>query len=150
MTLDVGSPAPDIVGENLSGGPFSWANIRGSKSAVVVFPTAAISPTEIVALRNLYVRYADQAEFITFQKTVPSIAMARMFIQQMGVTWPVILDREGENFRRYGVVNPPVVYFVDQDGVVVGVMQPEPGRPASAGDIEAGIKQYLHTDQGGD
>ncbi len=147
--LEIGTPAPEIVGENLSTDNFSWAALQGKKSAVLVFSTSAINPAEVMALRGMYERYRDQIEVITFLRSVPSTGMARIFIRQMGISWPVILDRDGHVFQEYGVVNPPAVYFVDANARIAGIAVPEPGRAPSVTDIEAGIQKYLTQEQGG-
>ncbi|NOZ06907.1 MAG: TlpA family protein disulfide reductase [Chloroflexi bacterium] len=147
--LEIGTLAPEVVGENLSTDDFSWAALRGKKSAVLVFATAAINPAEVMALRGMYERYRDQIEVITFLRSVPSTGMARIFIQQMGISWPVILDRGGQVYQQYGVLNPPAVYFVDSNARIAGVAVPEPGRAPSVADIENGIQAFLIKEEGG-
>jgi len=147
--LEIGTLAPEVLGENLSTDDFSWVALQGRKSAVLVFSTSAINPGDVMALRGMYERHRDRIEVITFLRSVPSAGMARMFIQQMGVSWPVILDRDGHVFQEYEVINPPAVYFVDANARIAGVAVPEPGRAPSVTDIENGIQKFLTKERRG-
>ena len=40
------------------------------------------------------------------------------FVQQLGVSYDVLLDRQGEVTRRYQVMSLPVTFIVDRQGVI--------------------------------
>ncbi len=40
------------------------------------------------------------------------------FTQEMGVTFPIILDKELKLTRRYGVLSLPATFFIDKKGII--------------------------------
>ena len=46
-------------------------------------------------------------------------AAVRPFVDQMGLTFPVLLDQEGTLPSRYGVTGYPETFVIDRDGRVV-------------------------------
>ncbi len=136
--LEAGTPAPEIEAENLTGGPVKLANYKGKRPVVLVFPPVNVDPARINATKNIYQSLRDKVELIAVQKTVPSKQMAKMFLQQMGVQFPVLLDESGAAFKAYGVEKPPAVFYINAAGVIVAS-----GTEGDLGEIEAGVKEYL-------
>ena len=136
--LEPGTPAPEIEGENLTGAPVKLADLKGQRSAVLLFPPVNVDPARINATKALYEKYRDRVELIAVQKTVPSKPMAKMFLQQLGVQFPVVLDEAGATFKAYGVEKPPAAFFINRDGVIVAT-----GTEGELDAIEAGIQEHL-------
>jgi thiol:disulfide interchange protein len=40
------------------------------------------------------------------------------FLQEFGVTYPIVLDESGDTFKTYNVLGLPTTVFVDRDGIV--------------------------------
>jgi peroxiredoxin len=136
--LNAGAPAPEIDAENLTGGPVKLADYKGKRPVILVFPPVNVDPARINATKILYQNMRDAVELIAVQKTVPSKQMAKMFLQQMGVQFPVLLDESGAACEAYGVEKPPAAFYINTDGEIVA--------SSTDGDLdqlEAGVKQYL-------
>lgn len=136
--LDAGTPAPEIEGENLTGDPIKLADLKGKRSVVLVFPPVNVDPARVNATKALYQTVRDNVELIAVYKSFPSKQMAKMFLQQMGVTFPVVLDESGAAYEAYGVEKPPAAFYINQDGEIVAS-----GTEGDLAEIEAGVKQYL-------
>jgi len=140
--LTVGTAAPDIKLMNLTGAAITLADLKGKKAAVVIFPEVNVEPARTRGVQGIYTKYREQVEIIAIQRSVPSVPMAKVFLQQMAITFPILLDDKGEVHKAYGVEKPTVAYFVDKNGVIVGVGEMI-GQKADASVLEQGIKQYL-------
>lgn len=136
--LEPGTPAPEIEGENLTGDPVKLSELKGQRSVVLLFPPVNVDPARINATKALYEKYRDAVELIAVQKTVPSKPMAKMFLKQLGVEFPVVLDESGTTFKAYGVEKPPAAFFINRDGVIVAT-----GTEGDLEAIEAGIQEHL-------
>jgi len=136
--LEPGTPAPEIEGENLTGDPIKLSDLKGQRSVVLLFPPVNVDPARINATKALYEKYHDTVELIAVQRRVPSKPMAKMFLQQLGVKFPVVLDESGASFKAYGVEKPPAAFFINRDGVIVAT-----GTEGDLDAIEAGIQEHL-------
>ena len=136
--LEPGTPAPEIEGENLTGAPVKLSDLKGQRGVVLLFPPVNVDPARINATKALYAKYRDRVELIAVQKSVPSKPMAKMFLKQLGVQFPVVLDEAGATFKAYGVEKPPAAFFINREGQIVAT-----GTEGELDDIEAGIQQYL-------
>ena len=47
------------------------------------------------------------------------LAAVKPFVQQEGLTFPILLDREGVVSLRYGVTGYPETFIIDRDGRVI-------------------------------
>ena len=70
-------------------------------------------------------------------------AAVTTFVQSYGLTFPVLLDRQGAVGERYRVIALPATFFVDRKGALVGAVlgYREWGAPAA--------RAYLHGLLGG-
>ena len=136
--LEAGNAAPEISADNLTGGPIRIEDYQDKRAVVVVFPPVNVDPARVKAFNTLYQNIRDDVEIIAVYKKFPSKQMAKMFLQQMGVQFPVLLDESGAAYEAYGVEKPPAAFYVDKDGNIV---------TSSAEDdldkIEESIKQQL-------
>ena len=73
----------------------------------------------------------------TFQD---SEANAAAFIQEMGLTFPILLDRDGGVSNRYQLRALPTTYFIDRQGVIRSVV---PGGPMSESLIQSKVADLL-------
>ncbi len=75
--------------------------------------------TEMPIFQSFYEEYGDLGLVIlgvNLRETEPTV---RSYTQEMGVTYPIVLDRNGEIAQHFRVVGPPVTILIDGDGEVV-------------------------------
>jgi len=53
------------------------------------------------------------------------VTMAKAFLMQLGIKFPVVYDQKQEVFGLYGVETPVVIYGINKDGVVTYAAQLE-------------------------
>ncbi|MBS1251625.1 MAG: Thiol-disulfide oxidoreductase ResA [Anaerolineales bacterium] len=117
--LEAGTAAPEIQGENLTGGPVKLADYAGKRAVALVFPPVNVDPASVSSTNALYQDVRDDIEIIAVYKKFPSKQMAKMFLKQMGVQFPVLLDESGAAYEAYGVEKPPAAYYIDKEGNIV-------------------------------
>ena len=120
----VGSFAPSFDLPTPDGGTIKLADQRG-KWVVLNFWATWCPPcrAEMPILQALH-----EGEISVPEKLGPvtvialnrdeTAAQVNTFTAELGLTLPIVLDAEGKISNRYGVVQLPVTYFIDPNGVV--------------------------------
>jgi cytochrome c biogenesis protein CcmG, thiol:disulfide interchange protein DsbE len=117
----IGEPMPAFVGTTLDGDPFSSADLAG-KPAIVNFWASYCIPScvnEHPVLLDLAARHGDELQMVgVLVSDTPD--GARGFLARYGeVSWPSMLNTDGQISIDYGVTGPPETFFVDAHGIVV-------------------------------
>ncbi len=124
--LQVGSTAPAFKGMNLMGGEFNFEAVKGAKGIVITFSPDQINPAQVSWVKNLYEKNRADIEMVSVTRKIPSVTMAKAFLMQLGIKFPVIYDQKQEVFALYGVENPVAIYGINKEGVIVSAAQMEP------------------------
>jgi peroxiredoxin len=123
----VGAPAPVITAETVDGEQVSLSGLRG-KVVILNFWATWCAPCreEMPALQERYEKYKDSdlvVLAVDFDETADDV---RAFRDQLGLTFPVLLDPGAAIQQLYRVRGYPTTYFVDRDGTIqvqhIGVM----------------------------
>lgn len=140
-----GFPAPDFTLPALDGGDMALSALRG-QVVIINLWTAWCPPCreEMPALDEAYRRYREQGLVVlgvnsTFQDDEET---AVRFVRELGLTFPILLDRQGTVSRRYELQALPTTYFVDRQGVIRDVVL---GGPMSMSTMESKILGLLAT-----
>ena len=139
----VGFAAPDFDLEALDGGRIKLADLRGK--VVMVNLWASWCPpcrAEMPAIEQVYQQYkARGLEVVAVNATYrDSEAEARSFLNGLGVTFPVALDRDGLTNRQYYVQLLPSTYFIARDGTIGDMLF---GGPVTEALIAAKVEKLL-------
>ena len=118
--LRVGDRAPDFALADLDGEPVRLADYAGRPvlvnfwaswclPCVEEFPVLAeaLETHADIGLAVIGIVYRDRSE------------AARAFGNQLGATWPLVMDPGERVARAYGVFGPPESWLVGPDGIVV-------------------------------
>ncbi|HZQ07381.1 MAG TPA: redoxin domain-containing protein [Anaerolineae bacterium] len=124
--LQVGTTAPDFKAANLLGGEFSLDAVKGKKGVVITFAPDQINPAQVYWAKNLYEKNRADLEMVSITRQIPSVSMAKAFLMQLGIKFPVVYDPKQDVFKLYGVENPVVIYSINKDGVITNVVEVEP------------------------
>ena len=136
--VEEGSQARDFSLHNLAGEKVSLSDYKG-KVVLINFWATWCPPcrAEIPDLEAAYREHQDD-DFVVLGVSIedpPETVQA--FVAEYGVTYPVLLDSEGEMVRVYRAAGLPTSVFVDPQGVIrirhVGYLS------------EAQLKQYLQS-----
>ena len=138
--------APDFTLELLGGGQVTLSELRGK--GVVINLWASWCPpcrAEMPAIQQVYEKakgrgLAVLAVNTTFQDSERDAAG---FVQELGLTFPVPLDRSGAVSRQYQLRALPSTFFVDRKGIIRKVII---GGPMSDATIQTAVEEILEGD----
>jgi cytochrome c biogenesis protein CcmG/thiol:disulfide interchange protein DsbE len=128
-----GFPAPDFTLPALGGGDIRLADQAGQ--VVIINLWASWCPpcrAEMPAIEQVYVANRDRGLVVlavnsTYQDNEDSAAR---FAQDLGLTFPILFDRDGAVSRRYRLRALPTTFFVDRRGLIRSVVVGGPMSPA--------------------
>ncbi len=135
--------APDFTLDTLDGTKVTLSDLRGK--IVVINLWATWCPpcrAETPALENAYVQYKDSGVVVLglnvtnqdSEKDVP------LFVEEFGLTFPILLDRDGSVSALYQLKGLPTTYFVNREGIIRTVVV---GGPMSETFIRSKIEALL-------
>jgi len=138
--------APDFTLELLGGGQVTLSELRGK--GVVINLWASWCPpcrAEMPAIQRVYEKTRGRglevlAVNTTFQDSERDAAG---FVQELGLTFPVPLDRSGAVSRQYQLRALPSTFFVDRKGIIRKVII---GGPMSDATIQTAVEEILEGD----
>ncbi len=136
--------APDFTLDTLDGNVVTLSELRG-KVVVVNFWTTWCPPcrAETPALEKSYEQYKDSGVVIlgvnlTNQDVIGEV---ESFIQEFGLIYPILLDRDGTvGSTLYQIKGLPSTFFVNRDGIIRTVLV---GGPMSEAFIRSKIEALL-------
>ena len=123
--LEVDQPAPDFFLRTLNGRSVRLSDYRG-KTVVLNFWASWCPPCrrEMPDFQTLWEERGPSGPddlVILAVNLLPedTIAAAEGFVEEFGLTFPILLDTSrGEVARRYGVRALPATFFIDRAGIV--------------------------------
>jgi len=117
--------APDFTLDTLDGDTVTLSDLRGK--AVLVNLWATWCPpcrSEMPAIQKLYDEYKDQGFVVLAVNATNQDQVSKIpdFIQEYGLTFPILLDTAGEVSRQYQLRSLPSSFFIGRDGVIQEVV----------------------------
>lgn len=116
-----GFPAPDFSLPDLGGRVHRLSSLHGKVVFLNVWATwCPPCREEMPSMETLYQRLKDQ-DFIMLAVSQDENGKSAVepFVEQMKLTFPVLIDTSGLVSRRYGVTGYPETFVIDRDGKVV-------------------------------
>jgi peroxiredoxin len=113
-------PAPDFTLPRLDGTELHLADTRG-QVVLVNFWATWCPPCrgEMPGLEALWQRYREQGlAVVGVSEDTGRLAWIERNVAELGVTFPVLLDREGQVGRRYRVTGLPASVLIGRDGTI--------------------------------
>jgi len=119
-----GSAAPDFRLERLEGGQTSLAEIVARRPAILVFfkITCPVCQMTLPFLERIHASGA----LPVFGISQNDAEDTREFLQEFGVTFPMLLDGEEDNFpasNGYGISSVPTTFLVEGEGTLSRVIE---------------------------
>ena len=139
--------APDFTLDTLQGEQVKLSGLRG-KVIVVNFWTTWCPPcrAETPALEMSYEAYKDLDVVILGVNLTDqdSLKEVESFVQEFGLTYPILLDRDGAVGLLYQLSGLPTTFFINREGIIRTVVI---GGPMSETSIRSKIEALLKEEQ---
>ena len=135
--------APDFTLQTTDGETISLSNLRGQAVLVNIWASWCMPcRAEMPAMQRLYEEYKDDGLVILgVNSTVQdSVAAARSFAAEFGLTFPILLDLEGIATQLYEVRALPSSFFIGRDGMIREVVI---GGPMSEALLRTRVEKIL-------
>ncbi|MFS0557520.1 peroxiredoxin family protein [Brevibacillus sp. 179-C9.3 HS] len=120
--INQGNLAPDFELQTLAGESVKLSDFRGKKVIVNMWATwCPPCRAEMPDMQKFYEKYKEEnvtilaVNMTTSEKNVESIPT---FLDEFGITFPVVLDEQNEVAEIYQVVALPSSYIIDANGVI--------------------------------
>lgn len=116
--------APDFELQSLSGEKIRLSDYRGKKVFLNFWASwCAPCKVEIPYMENYYEKHKEleNVEIIAVNMTKGELNTKKVheFVYAHGLTFPVLLDSNGDIERIYKVIGLPTTYLIDEDGIIV-------------------------------
>jgi cytochrome c-type biogenesis protein len=114
--------APEFSGRTLRDQPVSLAALRGRVVLLNFWATWCLEcRPEMPAFEGLHRRFASRGLAILGINTREDGKAVRRYAEELGLTFPLVLDRDGKIGRLYGVVGLPTTFLIGRDGRAVAL-----------------------------
>lgn len=113
--------ATDFTLPQLNGEDFTLSQTRG-KMTIINFWASWCGPCKMEAphLQEFYEAYSDRVEIVAVNNTSKDKREdAAAFVEQYGLTFPVLLDETGEISTMYGAFAIPTTVFLNETGEII-------------------------------
>lgn len=119
-SLDIGNLAPDFILNSLDNKQIQLSSFRGEKAVVVNFWATWCPPCreEMPAFEEIFVNNIDEIAILGVNLQESEGAIDK-FLQEIPVTYPLLLDPNKRVKELYNVFTQPVTYFIDKEGKIV-------------------------------
>ena len=143
-----GFTAPGLTLQTLDGETITLSDLHGQ--AVLINFWASWCPpcrNEMPAIQQVYEEYRDEGFIVLAVNSQEQDAGVAAFAEPLGLTFPILIDRDGSVFDDYQVAALPTTFFVDRAGVIRGVTT---GGFLSRAFFESEVASLLVVDKGGE
>lgn len=115
-----GHPAPDFELKTLAGNTIRLSNFEG-RPVILNFWATWCGPcrAEFPELQQVAAENSDNLVIIGVNHTsADSPALVPDFVEEFGITFPIVLDETGEVVKTYQVLGLPTSVFIDRNGII--------------------------------
>jgi cytochrome c biogenesis protein CcmG/thiol:disulfide interchange protein DsbE len=134
----VGAPAPDFQLRTPAGESYRLSGLRGQ--AVFLNFWAVNCPYckgEMRAIQSIHTRYREQGLAVLGINKGDRLLNVADFANELQLTFPLLLDRNGKVSGAYGAVSLPTSFFIDRAGVIRGIHMGEMFEDDMAAQVQA-------------
>jgi peroxiredoxin len=115
--LKAGSVAPEFTLPRIDGGELSLSDLRGGR-ALLVFSDPDCGPCDELAprLQELHLTRPDMQIVVISRRDAEA---NRAKAESLGLTYPIVLQKQWEVSLKYGMFATPIGYLIDEHGVLL-------------------------------
>jgi cytochrome c biogenesis protein CcmG, thiol:disulfide interchange protein DsbE len=135
-------PAPDFTLNTLDGTKVALSDLKGRVLLINVWATwCPPCRVEMPAIQAAYEQYHDQGFTVAAVNLQEEPSAVATFMREQQLTFPTLLDPDGNVSRAYQAVSLPSSFFVDRRGVIRAVYHGPMPRSIIAGTVEQLLRE---------
>ena len=116
-----GRPAPDFELKTIDGKSYRLSDLKGKAIMINFFATwCPPCRAEMPALQEAFAEYESQGFLVLAVNLNETSVAIRAFQDKLGITFPILVDKDDRVSRLYDIIPLPTSYFVDRAGIVQG------------------------------
>ena len=146
----VGERAPDFALRDLDGKIVRLSEFIGEKLVVLNFWATWCSPcvVEMPDLEEIYQKHMDDIVILGIDNQESLQVVNKFLDEEVNVTYPILLDSDGQVTLGYNIFAQPTTFFVDRTGFITPINQ-FPGKfgAFTPGELIDRINELLHHDE---
>jgi peroxiredoxin len=135
--------APDFTLPSLDGQSYSLSELRGRPILLNLWASWCLPcRAEMPALQRVYEEHQAQGFIVLAVNATnqDSPGAAAAFVEELGLSYPILLDEEGTVSRLYGLRALPTTFFIDAEGKIIEVIV---GGPLSEALLAIRVEELL-------
>jgi cytochrome c biogenesis protein CcmG, thiol:disulfide interchange protein DsbE len=135
-------PAPDFTLSSLDGTKVVLSDLKGQVLLINVWATwCPPCRSEMPTIQAAYEQYHDQGFTVLAVNLQEDPSVVATFMREHLLTFPALLDADGQVSRGYEAVSLPSSFFVDRRGVIRAVYHGPMPRSIIAGTVEQLLRE---------
>lgn len=116
--IGAGMVAPNFTLKNLAGEEVSLKDYRGKKVMVNFWATwCPPCKEEMPAMEKFYKENSKEVEILAVNLDPQN--NVKGFVEENGLTFPILLDKEGRTQQTYSVISIPTSLIIDEQGLII-------------------------------
>jgi peroxiredoxin len=115
---EVGKLAPDFTLPTLDGKQVSLNELRGKIVIVNFWQDTGQCRNELSLIQTVYDKWPQDKLAILSISWKQTLGITQGVVNVKGLTFPVLLDEQGEAAAKYNVILCPVNFFIDAQGII--------------------------------
>ncbi|MGV2938976.1 peroxiredoxin family protein [Mesobacillus sp. LC4] len=116
--IGAGMVAPNFTLKNLAGEEVSLKDYRGNKVMVNFWATwCPPCKEEMPAMERFYKENSKEVEILAVNLDPQN--NVKGFVEENGLTFPILLDKEGRTQQTYSVISIPTTLIIDEQGLII-------------------------------
>ena len=117
VQLEQGSPAPDFALQTLEGESVKLSDYKGKVVLITVWASwCEPCRDEMPFIEKAYETYKDQGFVVLGVNHKENNVSIKGFADNFGLTFPILMDKEGIVASKYKVTPLPTSFFIDKEG----------------------------------
>lgn len=121
-SLKIGMTAPDFELKTLAGDTVKLSDYRGKKVFLNFWATwCGPCKEEMPAMESFYQSHQEDVVILAINALNTEIEGEKKvedFVEEHQLTFPIVLDENGETLESYHVTHMPTTYFIGADGTI--------------------------------
>ena len=117
--IEVNGLAPDFTLINLEGETITLSQFKGYPVMLNFWATwCGPCRNEMPYIQEVYKKWQDNSLMILTINNKEGSSTVHQFMQENDLSFPVLLDSDGNVFSKYEIRYIPTTFFIDKDGII--------------------------------